>query len=106
MHEFPWLWVLFGILFWMFLIRPGRLRACQARWSTAEGRDAIDGQHVSNRHRRRERGADVETALAERDAMIAKLEERVRVLERIATDGSARLRAEIESLRDPPEPRS
>jgi hypothetical protein len=32
--------------------------------------------------------------------VIAKLEERVRVLERIATDDSARLRAEIDSLRD------
>jgi hypothetical protein len=44
--------------------------------------------------------------LAERDALIAKLEERVRVLERIATDDSARLRAEIDSLRDPPSGRS
>jgi len=34
--------------------------------------------------------------------LIAKLEERVRVLERIATDDSARLRAEIDALRDPP----
>ena len=44
----------------------------------------------------------LERPLAERDALIAKLEERVRVLERIATDDSARLRAEIDSLRDTP----
>ena len=42
------------------------------------------------------------SALGERDALIAKLEERVRVLERIATDDSARLRAEIDGLRDSP----
>ena len=41
-----------------------------------------------------------EGALAERDAFMAKVDERVRVLERIATDDSARLRAEIDSLRD------
>ena len=40
--------------------------------------------------------------LAERDALIAKREERVRVLERIATDDSARLRDEIDRLRDTP----
>lgn len=34
------------------------------------------------------------------DALIAKLEERVRVPERIATDDSARLRDEIDGLRD------
>ena len=45
---------------------------------------------------------DFEGAPAERDALLAKLEERVRVLERIATDDSARLRAEIDSLRESP----
>ena len=47
-----------------------------------------------------------EDALAERDAFMAKVEERVRVLERIATDDSARLRAEIDNLRDPRAPQS
>ena len=98
MHEFPWVWVLFGMFFWLFLIRPGRLRACQGRWSAGEMRDPID------RPQRRASRADLEGALAQRDALIAKLEERVRVLERIATDDSARLRAEIESLRDMPPP--
>jgi hypothetical protein len=96
MHDFPWMWVLFGMFFWMFLIRPRRLRACQGRWSTGEMRDPIERQP------RRANRADLEGALAERDALIAKLEERVRVLERIATDDSARLRAEIDSLRDTP----
>jgi hypothetical protein len=59
-------------------------------------RDPLD------RPRRRGYRADLESELAERDALIAKLEERVRVLERIATDDSARLRAEIDSLNDQP----
>ena len=41
----------------------------------------------------------VAKALADRDATIARLEERVRVLERIVTDEPARLSREIESLR-------
>ncbi|HZF32146.1 MAG TPA: hypothetical protein VE907_23720 [Gammaproteobacteria bacterium] len=41
---------------------------------------------------------DLKDAVAARDAMIAKLEERVRVLERIATDPKAALREEIERL--------
>ena len=42
---------------------------------------------------------DLKAAVASRDATIAKLEERVRVLERIATDSSAALRDEIDRLR-------
>jgi hypothetical protein len=96
MQHFPWMWVFFGMFFWMFMLRPRRLWACQGRGSTEETRDATE------RPRRRAHRADLEGALAERDALIAKLEERVRVLERIATDDSARLRAEIDALRDPP----
>jgi len=99
MHAFPWMWVFFGMFFWMFMLRPRRAWACQGRGSTDELREPID------RPRRRGHRPDLEGALAERDALIAKLEERVRVLERIATDDSARLRAEIDALRDPP-PRS
>ena len=44
----------------------------------------------------------IDAELAARDATIARLEERVRVLERIATDAPARLGAEIERLRDEP----
>jgi hypothetical protein len=43
--------------------------------------------------------AHVKHALATRDATIAQLEERVRVLERIVTDDSRRVSSEIESLR-------
>jgi hypothetical protein len=98
MHEFPWFWVMFGMFFWLFLIRRGRLRVCQGRWSTGEMHEPVDG------HQRRPTHTTLERALAERDALIAKLEERVRVLERIATDDSARLRAEIDGLRDSPPP--
>ena len=42
--------------------------------------------------------AELKAAVASRDAMIAKLEERVRVLERIATDKPASLRDEIDRL--------
>jgi hypothetical protein len=96
MQHFPWMWVMFGMFFWLFLIRPGHLRACRTQGSTRETGEPIGRGH------RRETGEGLGGALAERDALIANLEERVRVLERIATDDSARLRAEIDSLRDPP----
>ena len=41
---------------------------------------------------------DLKAAVAGRDATISKLEERVRVLERIATDKSTALREEIDRL--------
>jgi hypothetical protein len=94
MHDFPWFWVLFGILFWMLVIRPRRLSACEGRWARDATRDRAE------RPPRRARRVELDGALAERDALLAKLEERVRVLERIATDDSARLRAEIDGLRD------
>jgi len=97
MHDFPWMWVMFGMFFWMFMLRPRRAWACQTRGINEEPREPIE-----RHHRRRHGRADLEGELAERDALIAKLEERVRVLERIATNDSARLRAEIDSLRDPP----
>jgi len=67
---------------------------------------ARHGYPLDSRHGRR-RGSseapkemdDLKAAVAARDATIAKLEERVRVLERIATDRSAALRDEIERLR-------
>ena len=43
--------------------------------------------------------AELKQTLASREATIVKLEERVRVLERIATDKPAALRDEIERLR-------
>jgi hypothetical protein len=102
MHDFPWMWIFFGMFFWMFMLRPRRAWACRS--STDETRDATDRsvRDPLDRPRRRGHRANLDSELAERDALIAKLEERVRVLERIATDDSARLRAEIDSLRDPP----
>jgi len=98
MFSFPWFWVFFGMLFWVCCFRPRRAWASQGRAATDEMRDSFE------RHHRRASRVDLESALAERDALIAQLEERVRVLERIATDGPARLREEIESLRDTPPP--
>lgn len=95
MHELGWMWILFGMFFWLFLI-PRRRWACQGRSSG----DEVD--EPRGRSRRRSSRADLEDVLMQRDELIAKLEERVRVLERIATDDSARLREEIDSLRDPP----
>src|SRR5688500_7984580 len=97
MHGFPWMWFLFGMFFWMCFIRPRRFGLCQGRSSADEMRR--DG---GERQPRRASRNDLESALAERDALIAQLEERVRVLERIATDPSARLREEIDRLRDAP----
>ena len=97
MHNFPWMWILFAMFMWMLFTGPRRLWACDGRASTDETRDSTE------RPRRRANRADLESALAERDALIAKLEERVRVLERIATDDAARLRDEIDALRDPPQ---
>jgi hypothetical protein len=94
MHNFPWMWILFAMFFWVLFTGPRKLWACDG--SADETRDSTD------RPRRRANRADLESALAERDALIAKLEERVRVLERIATDDSARLRDEIDALRDAP----
>jgi hypothetical protein len=92
MHDFPWIWAMLG-MFLLFWCRPGRLGVCAGRSGDGAPLHGVD------RHWRRAGRTDLEAALGERDAMIAKLEERVRVLERIATDDSARLRDEIDSLR-------
>ena len=97
MHDFPWMWwFMFGMFFWMVFIRPRRLGLCEGRSHGDELRER------GERPPRRASRSHLESALAERDALIAQLEERVRVLERIATDPSARLREEIERLRDTP----
>jgi hypothetical protein len=104
MHAFPWMWIFFGMFFWMFMLRPRRAWACRGSSSRDEMTDPIDRpmRDPLDRPRRRGHRVDLESELAERDALIAKLEERVRVLERIVTDDAARLRAEIDSLNDPP----
>jgi len=63
---------------------------------------------IANRYfRLREKKLEVEASLAaEKAAQYAsrshELEERVRVLEQIVTDGGAQTAAQIEALRDPP----
>jgi hypothetical protein len=72
-------------------------RGSRRRWSAGTG-DA--GQDDRDAHRIEPDAInDLKAAVASRDATIAKLEQRVRVLERIATDNPAALRDEIERLR-------
>jgi hypothetical protein len=86
-----WVWVAIPI--------TGILAGVLTTWIRARHGYPLD------RHGRRgelpQRGeiADLKAAVASRDAIIAKLEERVRVLERIATDKPAALRDEIDRLR-------
>jgi len=87
-----WIWVLIPI--------TGILAGVLTTWIRARHGYPLD------RHARR-RGespqtnelAELKTTVAARDATISKLEERVRVLERIATDRPAALRDEIDRLR-------
>lgn len=74
-----------------------RRHGSRRRWSKETGeteRDEMQPNRVEPDAIR-----DLNAAVASRDATIAKLEERVRVLERIATDNPAALRDEIERLR-------
>jgi hypothetical protein len=50
-------------------------------------------------------GSGAATASPDSDAIIARLENRVRVLERIATDKSADIASQIEDLREPADAR-
>lgn len=64
----------------------------------------LDG--YGRRLKSRERELELKVRLAEaevqgRAAVLPQVEERLRVLERIATDGDGRLASEIEALRDP-----
>jgi len=64
---------------------------------------ARHGYPLDDRRRRADASADdvaghVKYALKNRDETIAKLEERVRVLERIVTDDSKRISDEIDAL--------
>jgi hypothetical protein len=95
-----WVWVaipitaiLAGVLSTWIRARHGYPLDHRRGWRRgAEGSD-------DRGHRPREI-EDLQAAVASRDALIAKLEERVRVLERIATDKPAALRDEIERLRN------
>ena len=64
---------------------------------------ALSMAHIFHRHEERKLELAAQTDAAKRgpDAdAFRKLEERVRVLERIATDGKANLAVQIEQLRD------
>jgi hypothetical protein len=96
-----WVWVaipitaiLAGVLSTWIRARHGYPLDHRRGWRRgSEGTDGREG------HRPREI-EDLRAAVSSRDALIAKLEERVRVLERIATDKPAALRDEIERLRN------
>jgi hypothetical protein len=80
-------------MFWVFAMFAVFCWSMRGRRFHRRGLDDGFGrppQHVAKQ---------IEVALAERDATIANLEERVRVLERIATDSSSRLSDEIDRLR-------
>jgi hypothetical protein len=90
-HDHNWVWVAIPI--------TAILAGVLTTWIRAK-----HGYPLDRRGRRGEwpQGgeiADLKAAVASRDALIAKLEERVRVLERIATDKPASLRDEIDRLR-------
>jgi hypothetical protein len=86
-----WVWVAIPI--------TGILAGVVTTWIRAKHGYPLDGR--GRRGDRPQGGeiAELKAAVASRDALIAKLEERVRVLERIATDKPASLRDEIDRLR-------
>lgn len=91
MHDSNWVWVLIPIA----AILAGVLRT----WVRARHGYPLDRwSRRDNLGPRSDEIGDLKAAVASRDATIAKLEQRVRVLERIATDRSAALREEIERL--------
>jgi len=69
---------------------------------------AIIAQHLRRRMEHKERIAQIkagdnksgQASSPERDATVERLEHRIRVLERIATDKSSSLAAQIEDLRE------
>ncbi len=96
-----------GVVFWLVPIGIGlfaTIGGITTTWIRAKHGYPLEdsmGRRVSRADSSREEVARlIDSALAERDVVIAKLEERVRVLERIATDEPGRLAAEIDRLRD------
>ena len=87
---------------WWILIPLAAIAAGVARtWVRARHGyplDRRDARMGRGRMAPAEEITELKNAVASRDAMIAKLEDRVRVLERIATDRPAALREEIERL--------
>ena len=87
--DFSWLWIMLAIFFFMTMARGGRLSRRQRKM---EGRLA-DLQAAPP--------PPAATALpGPTHAEVERLEQRVRVLERIVTDGGYTLASEIEALRE------
>jgi len=95
MPQFVWMWIVLGGL--------GVLAWVMTTWLRVKHGyplgDGLGGQVHRLQPAAHDVAKQVQAALAERDALIGKLEARIRVLERIATDEPARLGAEIEQLR-------
>ena len=86
---------------WVFIPIVAILAGVATTWIRARHGYPLESRR-HGRHGRGEAVGEIETlktSLASRDATISKLEERVRVLERIATDKSTALREEIDRLR-------
>jgi hypothetical protein len=96
MSVFFWMWVPLGLFAMIGGITTTWIRAKHGYPLT----DSMGRRSDRAGFAREEIARHVDSALAERDAAIAKLEQRVRVLERIATDEPSRLSAEIDRLRD------
>ncbi|HEX5049215.1 MAG TPA: hypothetical protein VFX89_19040 [Gammaproteobacteria bacterium] len=96
MHDNSWIWVLIPLA----AIGAGVARTwVRARHGYPLDRHDRRDARMGRGHRApAEEIAELKNAVAARDATIAKLEDRVRVLERIATDRPAALREEIERL--------
>ncbi|HEY5569412.1 MAG TPA: hypothetical protein VIM81_19470 [Gammaproteobacteria bacterium] len=97
MSSMAWVWVLIPI----FAIVAG-VATTWIRVSHGYPLRERKGRHAGEWHMPSAAPDEVKSlreALAKSDSKITHLEERVRVLERIATDASAKLRDEIDRLR-------
>jgi len=91
--SFYWIWILvplYGVLGW---ISTTWIRARHG-YPLADGR----GRPVHQSAPLRDKIKELKAAVKSRDGVVAELEHRVRVLERIATDRSEQLRVDIERL--------
>ncbi len=91
--SFYWIWILiplYGVLGW---IATTWIRARHG-YPLADGR----GRPVHRSAPLRDKIKELKAAVKSRDGVVAELERRVRVLERIATDTSEQLRMDIERL--------
>jgi hypothetical protein len=88
-----------GAYFWVIVPVAAIFAGVARTWIRARHGYPLDRQRHRGWRGPQEEVGTLKEALTERDATIAKLEERVRVLERIATDKASSLRDEIDRLR-------